>query len=152
MTLRELFKNSVIVTEFHMDDGKTIYLHRIPLKRVTAMTGNVFVKDIFNHDLVVNIAKLKTANEKIGLFMGDENKLLLFDEDTFDVLSEEMIDHEIYVNSEIDNNSCRIRVGNYLLISSNVSMKQEVFSKTLPLNRKILQAQKKPTEAQKSKP
>ena len=113
------------------------------------MTGNVFVKDIFNHDLVVNIAKLKTAHEKIGLFMGDENKLLLFDEDAFDVLSEELIDHEIYVNSEIDNNSCRIRVGNYLLISSNVSMKQEVFSKTLPLNRKILQAQKKPPEAQK---
>lgn len=149
MTLRELFKDSVIVTELHMDDGKIIYLHRIPLKRVAAMTGNVFVKDIFNHDLVVNIAKLKTAHEKIGLFMGDENKLLLFDEDTFDVLSEELIDHEIYVNSEIDNNSCRIRVGNYLLISSNVSMKQEVFSKTLPLNRKILQAQKKPPEAHK---
>ena len=145
MTLRELFKDSVIVTELYMDDGKTIYLHRIPLKRIAGMTGNVFVKDIFNHDLVINIAKLRTAREKIGLFMGDENKLLLFDEDTFDVLSEEMIDHDIYVSSEIDNNSCRIRVGNYLLISSNVSMKQEVFSKTLPINRRILQAQKKPS-------
>ena len=145
MTLRELFKDSVIVTELHMDDGKIIYLHRIPLKRIAGMSGNVFVKDIFNHDLVVNMSKLKTAHEKIGLFMDDENKLLLFEEDTFDVLSEDMIDNEIYVSSEIDSNSCRIRVGNNLLISSNVSMKQAVFSKTLPINRKILQAQKKPS-------
>ncbi|MCR5002722.1 MAG: hypothetical protein K6A71_13140 [Lachnospiraceae bacterium] len=146
MTLRELFKDSVIVTELHMDDGKIIYLHRIPLKRIAGMSGNVFVKDIFNHDLVVNMSKLKTAHEKIGLFMDDENKLLLFEEDTFDVLSEDMIDNEIYVSSEIDSNSCRIRVGNNLLISSNVSMKQAVFSKTLPINRKILQAQKKPSQ------
>ncbi len=146
MTLRELFKDSVIVTELHMDDGKIIYLHRIPLKRIAGMSGNVFVKDIFNHDLVVNMSKLKTAHEKIGLFMDDENKLLLFEEDTFDVLSEDMIDNEIYVSSEIDSNSCRIRVGNNLLISSNVSMKQVVFSKTLPINRKILQAQKKPSQ------
>ncbi len=146
MTLRELFKDSVIVTELHMDDGKIIYLHRIPLKRIAGMSGNVFVKDIFNHDLVVNMSKLKTAHEKVGLFMDDENKLLLFEEDTFDVLSEDMIDNEIYVSSEIDSNSCRIRVGNNLLISSNVSMKQAVFSKTLPINRKILQAQKKPSQ------
>lgn len=148
MTLRELFKESVIVTELRMDDGNIIYLHRIPLQRVAQMNGSVCVKDIFNHDLVINMMKLKTAHEKIGLFMPDENKLLLFDEDTFDVLTEEMIDIEIYVNSEIDSNSCRIRVGNNLLISSNVSMKMEVFKKSLPVNRKILAAQKKPTTQQ----
>ena len=143
MTLRQLFKESVIVTELRMDDKSIIYLHRIPLQKVAQMSGNVLVKDIFNHDLVINMSKLKTAHEKIGLFVEDENKLLLFDEDVFDVLTEEMIDIDIYVNSEIDNNSCRIRVGNNLLISSNVSMKIGVFSKTLPVNRKILAAQQK---------
>ena len=138
MTLRELFKNSVIVTELHMDDGNTIYIHKIPLQRVAQMSGGVCIKDIYNHDLVVNMAKLKTAREKIGLFIEEENKLLLFEEDVFDVLTEEMIDHEIYVSSEIDNNTCRIRVGNYLLISTNVTMTHTVFINTLKLNRKIL--------------
>ena len=138
MTLRELFKNSVVVTELHMDDGNTIYIHKIPLQRVARMSGGVCIKDIYNHDLVVNMAKLKTAREKIGLFIEEENKLLLFEEDVFDVLTEEMIDHEIYVSSEIDNNTCRIRVGNYLLISTNVTMTHTVFINTLKLNRKIL--------------
>ena len=93
MTLKQLFQKSVIVTELYMDDGNIIYLHRIPLQRVTQMTSNVLVKDIFNHDLVINMVKLKTAHEKVGLFLEEENKLLLFEEDVFDVLPEEMIDH-----------------------------------------------------------
>jgi hypothetical protein len=125
-----------------MDDGNTIYLHKIPLRRVAQMTGLVCVKDIFNRDLVINMLKLKTAHEKIGLFLEEENKLLLFEEESFDVLNEELIDKEIYVSSELDNNACRIRIGNYLLISQNITMTQAVFSKTLPLNRKILEAQK----------
>ena len=146
MTLRQLFKSSVIVTELRMDDGNIIYTHKIPLQRVAQMTGGVLMKDIFNHDLVVNMSKLKTAHEKIGLFIEEENKLLLFEEDVFDVLTEDMIDHDIYVSSELDNNACRIRIGNHLLISSNVSMPQAVFTKTLPMNRKILEAQKRPKQ------
>ena len=146
MTLRELFKSSVVATELRMDDGSTIYLHKIPLRRVAQMTGLVCVKDIFNRDLVINITKLKTAHEKIGLFIEEENKLLLFEEDSFDVLTEELIDKDIYVSSELDNTACRIRIGNYLLISQNITMTQAVFTKTLPLNRKILEAQKKPKQ------
>ncbi|MCR5507321.1 MAG: hypothetical protein K6F34_01405 [Lachnospiraceae bacterium] len=143
MTLRELFKESVIVTELHMDDKSIIYLHKIPLRRVAQMTGNVFVKDIFNHEMVINMTKLKTAHEKVGLFVEEENKLLLFNEEVFDTLTPEQVDTDIYVNSEIDSNSCRIRVGNNLLISSNVSMKRDVFDKCLPYNRKVLAALKK---------
>ncbi|MCR4807164.1 MAG: hypothetical protein K5857_05765 [Lachnospiraceae bacterium] len=148
MTLRELFKESVIVTELHMDDNSIIYLHKIPLRKVAQMTGNVFVRDIFNHDMVINMNKMKTAHEKVGLFVNEENKLLLFQEEVFDALTEEMVDLDIYVNSEIDSNSCRIRVGNNLLISSNVSMKREVFDRCLPYNRKVLAALKKPAAPQ----
>ena len=144
MTLKQLFQKSVIVTELYMADGNIIYLHRIPLQRVTQMTSNVLVKDIFNHDLVINMANLKTAHEKVGLFLEEENKLLLFEEDVFDVLPEEMIDHEIYVSSELDNNACRIRIGNNLLISQNITMTHACFQKTLPINRRYLEAQKKP--------
>ena len=144
MTLKQLFQKSVIVTELRMDDGNVIYVHRIPLQRVAQMTGGVCIKDIFNHDLVVNMLKLKTAHEKIGLFLEEENKLLLFEEDVFDVLTEDMIDHEIYVSSELDNNACRIRIGNNLLISQNITMTSTCFMKTLPINRKILESQKKP--------
>ncbi len=147
MTLRQLFKESVIVTELHMDDKSIIYLHKIPLRKVAQMSGNIFVRDIFNHDMVINMTKLRTAYEKVGLFVEDENKLLLFQEEAFDNLSEEMVDLDIYVNSEIDSNSCRIRVGNNLLISSNVSMKREAFDKCLPYNRKVLAALKKPATA-----
>ena len=143
MTLREMFQKSVIVTEFHMDYGNTIYIHRIPLQKVVDLPARVCVKDIFNHDVVINMTKLKTAQEKIGLFIEEENKLLLFEEDVFDVLTEEMLDIELYVSSEIDNNSCRIRVGNYLLISTNVTMTSVVFANTLKLNRKILEFYKK---------
>lgn len=144
MTLKQLFKEYVIVTEFHMDDGNIIYLHKIPLQKVAGMSGNVLVKDIFNHDLVINMAKLKTAHEKVGLFVEEENKVLLFQQDVFDDLTDEMANLDIYVNSEIDSNSCRIRVGNHLLISSNVSMKRDVFDKCLPYNRKVIAALKKP--------
>ena len=151
MTLRELFKESVIVTELHMDDGNIIYLHKIPLRKVAQMTGNVFVRDIFNHDMVINMNKMKTAHEKVGLFVNEENKLLLFQEEVFDSLTEEMVDLDIYVNSEIDSNSCRIRVGNNLLISSNVSMKREVFDRCLPYNRKVLAALKNQAAANTAK-
>ena len=143
-TLRQLFQKSVIVTELYMDDGNVIYIHRIPLKVVAQMSGGVLLKDIFNHELVANMNKLKTADEKIGLFLEEENKLLLFEEDVFDVLTEEMLDIEIYVSSELDNNACRIRVGNNLLISSNITMTHACFQKTLPLNRRIVEAQKRP--------
>ena len=144
MTLKQLFQKSVIVTELRMDDGNVIYVHRIPLQKVAQMTGGVCIKDIFNHDLVINMLKLKTAHEKIGLFLEEENKLLLFEEDVFDVLTEDLIDHEIYVSSELENNACRIRIGNNLLISQNITMTHTCFLKTLPINRKILESQKKP--------
>ncbi len=143
MTLRQLFEKSVIATELRMDDKSIIYLHRIPLQKVAQMSNNVFVKDIYNHDMVINMTKLRTAHEKVGLFMEEENKLLLFDEEAFDVLTEEMLDTEIYVSSEIDNNTCRIRVGNNLLISSNITMTYACFVKTLKYNRKSLEMQKK---------
>ena len=62
-----------------------------------------------------------------------------------------MVDLDIYVNSEIDSNSCRIRVGNNLLISSNVSMKREVFDRCLPYNRKVLAALKNQAAANTAK-
>ncbi|MCR5420693.1 MAG: hypothetical protein K6E98_06795 [Lachnospiraceae bacterium] len=146
MTLRQLFQKSVIVTELRMDDGSIIHLHKIPLRSVAKMSGAVCVKDIYNRELVINMLKLKTAHEKIGLFIEEENKLLLFEEDVFDVLTEELLDIELYISSELDNNSCRIRVGNNLLISSNVTMTSAVFVNTLKINRKILEFQNKQKE------